>query len=290
MANLSCIYTLSDKINLQQLSEKCNLPKGVELSSDQVISSLYKIAAKRGFPAAEYEGHLDEIYNDLISDLYMHDTVYIENNEDRETYNENAEKLRFNLRLGSVLDYLRKLQVIHKFNGYYYVSKTANSITNMNQAQAFISKALRQVGLPENTLKVYPLPGGSFRVNLSNNEDLKRYDEFTSESEKRAINSITGFLQERFPALKGKIHYISVKEARELLKDNPKVDINDVNSFVKGGEVYLLEGRVTRDSAVEECLHPFVKALETSNNTLFNHLYANAVDLFPSLKGEVEIT
>lgn len=290
MANLSCIYTLSDKINLHQLSEECNLPKGVELSSDQVISSLYKIAAKRGFPAAEYEEHLDEVYNDLISDLYMHDTVYIENNEDRETYNENAEKLRFNLRLGSVLDYLRKLQVIHKFNGYYYVSKTANSVTTIQQAQALISKALRQVGLPENTLKVYTLPGGSFTVNLSNNEDLKRYDEFTSESEKQVINSIIGFLQERFPALKDKVHYISVKEAKSLLKDHPKVDINDVNSFVKEGEVYLIEGRVTRDSAVEECLHPFVKALEISNKKLFDNLYSSAIDLIPSLRGKVEVT
>lgn len=290
MTNLSCIYTLSDKINLKQLSEECNLPKGVELSNDQVISSLYRIAAKRGFPAAEYENHLDEVYDDLVSDLYMHKDVYIENDEVRNNYNENAETLRFNLRLGSVLDYLRKLNIIHKFQGSYYVSKTTNDTFTLEQAQALISKTLKQVGLPEDTLKVYSLSGSSFRVYLPNNKPLETYEEFTNESEKQAIDSITGFLQERFPALKGKIHYISVKEAKDILKDNPKIDIDDVNSFVKEGEIYLLEGRVTRDSAVEECLHPFVRALEIGNNALFNHLYASATETFPSLKGEVEIT
>jgi hypothetical protein len=59
-----------------------------------------------------------------------------------------------------------------------------------------------------------------------------------------------------------------------MMKDH---DINGIdpraNSFVMGNTVYLIKDRVSSTIAVEECLHPFIAALERSNYFLFNSLF-----------------
>ena len=89
-----------------------------------------------------------------------------------------------------------------------------------------------------------------------------------------------------FPQIQVKM--LSVGEAQTLYNSLPqwqksKVNFADVNSFYIGEVAYLIKGRVTDETAIEELLHPFIDAIKVDNPELFNSLLTEAKINFPEM-------
>lgn len=86
------------------------------------------------------------------------------------------------------------------------------------------------------------------------------------------------------------VQVVSVKQAKEILAnagDSYNVNSDQVKSFYYQGTAYLIKGRYSKDTAVEEILHPFVDALFKDNLDLFNSLYDNARKEFGDLNQNI---
>jgi hypothetical protein len=101
---------------------------------------------------------------------------------------------------------------------------------------------------------------------------------------------ILNHLNNLFPELN--IQIATIQEARNYydsldpaMKANVKFE--DVKSFYVRGKVYLVRGRVTDNTAIEEVLHPFVDALFIQNRALFDNLLKEARTNFPELNREI---
>lgn len=93
-------------------------------------------------------------------------------------------------------------------------------------------------------------------------------------------------LKRMFPQIQVKM--LSVGEAQTLYNSLPqwqksKVNFKEVNSFYVDGVAYLIKGRVTDETAIEEMLHPFIDAIKMDNPELFNSLLAEAKINFPEM-------
>lgn len=70
---------------------------------------------------------------------------------------------------------------------------------------------------------------------------------------------------------------------QDLKQQEHEVNVSRINSFVRGGVVYLVEGRATAQMGIEELLHPFVEGLSRSNRSVFLGLVLEAEKSFPEL-------
>ena len=97
-------------------------------------------------------------------------------------------------------------------------------------------------------------------------------------------------LKRLFPQVS--IKMLSVKEAEALHDSLPKwkktsAPFSEVNSFYIDGTAYLIKGRVTDETAIEEMLHPFIDAIKIDNEDLFNNLLAEAKVNFPEMSQQI---
>jgi hypothetical protein len=93
-------------------------------------------------------------------------------------------------------------------------------------------------------------------------------------------------LMRMFPQIQVKM--LSVADAETLYNSIPqwqksKVKFKEVNSFYVDGVAYLVKGRVTDETAIEEMLHPFIDAIKIDNPELFDTLLAEAKLNFPEM-------
>lgn len=93
-------------------------------------------------------------------------------------------------------------------------------------------------------------------------------------------------LMRMFPGVKVKM--LSPIEAEALYNkipksDKSKVNFKNVNSFYYNNVAYLVRGRVTDETAIEEMLHPFTDAIKMDNPELFNGLLTEAKANFPEM-------
>jgi hypothetical protein len=93
-------------------------------------------------------------------------------------------------------------------------------------------------------------------------------------------------LKRMFPQIQVKM--LSVADAQALYNSIPewqksKVNFKEVNSFYVDGVAYLVKGRVTDETAIEEMLHPFIDAIKIDNPELFNSLLEEAKINFPEM-------
>ena len=95
------------------------------------------------------------------------------------------------------------------------------------------------------------------------------------------LQNIINFLQKRFPQLV--LQWIDAEQIPNGVR-------KDANAFVKNGVVYLVRGRVTAESTIEEFLHPFLEALQQDNPTQFNILVAEAKLHYPKLWRQIQAT
>jgi len=64
--------------------------------------------------------------------------------------------------------------------------------------------------------------------------------------------------------------------SEQLVQEEHIADVNLINAFVKDGVIYMVEGRVNVDTAMQEALHPFIESLYNDNRGLFNELLRTA--------------
>lgn len=104
-------------------------------------------------------------------------------------------------------------------------------------------------------------------------------------------NQVLRHLKRMFPQIN--IAVVDVKTAENYYDTLPswqkaKVPFDKVNSFYVDGQVVLIKGRVTNETAIEEVLHPFIDAVYAENPELFKSLLEEAKKNFPVLAQEIE--
>lgn len=104
-------------------------------------------------------------------------------------------------------------------------------------------------------------------------------------------DQIIKHLKRIFPHIK--VSVINVSEAQKYYENlttsqKANVPFTDINSFYINGEVFLIKGRVTDETAIEEILHPFIDALFLDNKALFDSLLSEAKSMFPVLSQQIE--
>jgi hypothetical protein len=104
----------------------------------------------------------------------------------------------------------------------------------------------------------------------------------TNEQSKQEINAILSRLLGKFENIEYK--WISPDEINQ---QEHKVSASKINAFVKDGVIYLVEGRVTSDIALEEILHPFIELLSRTNRSLFLGLARETENLYKDIISDV---
>jgi len=205
----------------------------------------------------------------------------------------------------SVYGNLNKKRLVAKLNGKYYVVNTILGETTGSIKRAKYNVDLIQGYLKhhnfENSLN-YKLSrnGKTFEITFNNDlfnvQDIIAESPYSNEKYKDQTNvlQLVDSIVEKFPGLRVKV--MSVKESEFFLNTLPvnarpnKLDFKKVKSFYYDGLVILIKGRITKNIAIEEVLHPFVESLFLDNRELFNKLYSEAKINFPELNIQIEET
>lgn len=225
------------------------------------------------------------------------------------TFSTESDDIRFNIQteeeIYDVLDFLSKtlkdsngVSLIHKYEGEYYLSKTAfGGMSSVSVGEAYdkiqtqLEYALTRYNLPINLFNIIQgkasrritINNAALKDTIARNETLASLEgSFKSKEEYKKVKSILEFLSNK-TGLKYEI--ISQEKAKELLKSKK---IDDVNAFVQGDTCYFIEGRqLNVDIATEEMLHPFVASIRQLNPAAFKSLLRDAQRAFPRLRLEI---
>ena len=120
-----------------------------------------------------------------------------------------------------------------------------------------------------------------FLDNVTISQDLRDEIERSNDKSLATIGAMARILQQKIPQLSFK--FISPNEIPEGVDKS-------ANSFVKGNKVYLVTGRATTESTVEEFMHPIVYTIQQLNTYLFASLFKEAKKDFPKLWAEIQDT
>jgi len=195
----------------------------------------------------------------------------------------------------SVIGNLVNKKLIHMFNGNYVVN-VAYPGTQEYNAQAVkdnmtaIYKYLDINNIPTETID-FAATAKTFKVKMLNNVFTpKDILESTRAWDKPRSQKVVGHLQRMFPGITTRL--VSVKEAKRIHDNLPRWrktsgDFAKVNSFYFDKVAYLVKGRVTNETAIEEMLHPFIDAIKVDNESLFNNLLAEAKVNFPEMVQQI---
>ena len=82
-----------------------------------------------------------------------------------------------------------------------------------------------------------------------------------------------------------KVEVINLDQVKALVDEG--INAESVNAFVKGGTVYLVEGRYNGEMLIEEMLHPVVYALEQMQPEVFNNLLRELATLYPQIQQQI---
>ena len=263
------------------------------------------------------KSHLDTLYkgNDGIivdnGDIYVSfDSNQIKSATDNiGTFSTESDNIRFNIQteeeIYDVLDFLSKtlkdtngVSLIHKYEGEYYLSKTAfGGMSSVSVGEAYdkiqtqLEYALTRYNLPINLFNIIQgkasrriaINSEALKDSISRNETIASLEgSFKSKEEYNKVKSILEFLANK-TGLKYEI--IPQEKAKELLKSKK---IDNVNAFVQGDTCYFIEGRqLNVDIATEEMLHPFVASIRQLNTAAFKSLLRDAQRAFPRLRLEI---
>tara|TARA_R110000796_G_scaffold185_14_gene766 strand:+ start:3576 stop:9521 length:5946 start_codon:yes stop_codon:yes gene_type:complete len=197
----------------------------------------------------------------------------------------------------SVIENLRRKKLIHLYKGNWVVK---NSYDNswVYDAKALsdnyksILKYLEVNNIPTETVDINRTESKkTYTVKvLDNLFTPKDMLESSRDWDKPRSREVVSHLKRMFPKLK--IEMLSAKEAEKKHALLPKWKkksgpFAEVNSFVFDDVVYLIEGRTTNETLIEEMLHPFIDAIKIDNETLFNNLLAEAKINFPVMVQQI---
>ena len=195
----------------------------------------------------------------------------------------------------SVLSNLRREKIIHQFQDTYYINNSNSETREYDQTvlQNNLNRLTRYLeinNIPVDTLTI-TRTSKSYKVEVEDNmfapKDLLPGSRSWDTNRSRAV---VVHLMKMFPQIKVKM--LSVKDAEALYDTLPKWkkttgSFKDVNSFYVDGTAYLIKGRVTDETAIEEMLHPFIDAIKVDNPELFNGLLSEAKKNFPEMVQQI---
>ena len=206
----------------------------------------------------------------------------------------------------SVLNNLKDKKLISMYEGEWYINRTvrdspitigkpfgrpeaSRQIADLNKLK--VQRLLDFWNIPQETVSIQRTKN-TYRVSINDNMFTKR-DVIAQDNNKdhTHVLDILQHMSSLFPQLN--IQVVSVKEAEEyyntLTEEQTKgIKFNQINSYYVRGNVMIIKGRVTPETAIEEVLHPFVDAVYLEKNDLFKGLLSEAKKMFPQL--DIEIT
>ena len=195
----------------------------------------------------------------------------------------------------SLLRNLANKNIISKYNNRWYVNVTVPGVekgspTNLKNNVGRLQNYLRNQNLA-NAVSL-KRTANTYEVIVNNDMFTKRdliADRSNQDSTK--IVEVLNHLNNLFPQVK--VRYMTPGEAKTAYASLPKtskrkVQFKDIKSFYYKGNAVIIKGRVTKDTAVEEVLHPFVDALYKSNGKLFSNMLSEAKKNFPELAQQIE--
>jgi hypothetical protein len=195
----------------------------------------------------------------------------------------------------SVLNNLGREKIIHKYQNVYFINNSNPETfrydeTFLNNNYNRLIRYLEINNIPLDSVKITRTPK-SYKVEIKNDiftpKDLLQKSRSWDTNRSRAV---VGHLAKMFPQIKVKL--LSISEAETLYETIPQwkkttANFSEVNSFYVDGTAYLIDGRVTDETAIEEMLHPFIDAINVDNPELFNSLLAEAKINFPEMVQEI---
>jgi len=196
----------------------------------------------------------------------------------------------------SLLNNLRRLSIIHSFQGTYYLNNTdrdslqpSTELVESNKRR--LEKYLEINNIPAEAVQIIKTPK-TYRVVVDSTVfSPKDILESSRAWDKPRSRHVIMHLMKLIPGLN--VSMKSVSEAEKLYDGIPqwrksKVPFDQINSFYVENNVILIKGRVTDETAIEEVLHPFIESVRISNIGLFEGLLAEAGKTFPEMKQQID--
>jgi len=196
----------------------------------------------------------------------------------------------------SLLTNLRRERIGSMYQGTFFVNNSNPATREYDEM--FLSSNLKRLkrylkinNLSEDVVTITRTPK-SYKVEV--NEDLFTGRDMLPASrswDTPRARAVVMHLKRMFPQIG--IKMLSVAEGREFYDSLPdwkknNVKFKQVKSFYVDGVAYLIKGRVTDETAIEEILHPFVDAIKMENEGLFNSLLGEATSNFPEMVQQIE--
>jgi primosomal protein N'' len=256
---------------------------------------------------SEYQDLRQEFKNDIVVDSIISKWQAFKNTDEYPTVQEAKEYLNdaqvaFSLKTkdfaDALLNNLSRKGLISWSNKYetYFVNNTRGEETVGNEASLeanlrSIYRYLEFNNIPKESVSLQKT-NKSYKISIQDTVfSPKDILPKTRNAAGTHTNSVLAHLKRMFPQIR--VAVVNVMEAENYYDSLPswqkaKVPFNKVNSFYVDGQVVLIRGRVTNETAIEEVLHPFVDALFAENPSLFQSLLDEAKKNFPVLAQEIE--
>ncbi len=197
-----------------------------------------------------------------------------------------AESLLNNLREKKLIHTEFGLNLINASNpNVFYTERVADPLV-VEDNKRKIEKYLEANNIPLDAVSILKT-NKTYKVTVDQNVFTSKdiLESSRSWDTPRAL-AVVMHLRRMFPQIQVKM--LSVADAQARYNSIPqwqksKVNFKDVNSFYVDNVAYLVKGRVTDETAIEEILHPFTDAIKMDNPKLFNGLLAEAKINFPEM-------
>jgi hypothetical protein len=253
---------------------------------------------------AEYKA-LQEVYNSEIATNNIINSWQDANNtevfptvveaQQFAKYNKVAFSLKQKKFAESLLNNLREQKLIHTEFGLNLINVTNPNLfytdrvydrTVVESNRDKIIQYLRTNNIPLDAVSI-TATNKTYKITVNQNmftpKDMLESSRSWDTPRARAV---VMHLKRMFPQIQ--VQMLSVSDAEILYNSIPqwqksKVNFKDINSFYVDGVAYLIKGRVTDETAIEEMLHPFIDAIKVDNEDLFNSLLAEAKINFPEM-------
>jgi len=191
----------------------------------------------------------------------------------------------------SIIENLKRKKLIHLYKGNYLVKNSFDNSRVYDESALSsnyrkIDSYLRINNISSESADMERTPK-SYKFIVYNNSFTPK-DMLPSSrqwNEPRSLDVVL-HLKRMFPQVNYEM--VSEEEAQIIHNKIPEEyrttsPFSEIKSFYVNGVAYLIRGRVTNETAIEEMLHPFTDAIKAENPVLFNNLLAEAKVNFPEM-------
>ena len=191
----------------------------------------------------------------------------------------------------TIIENLKRKKLIHLYKGNYLVKNSYDNSRFYDESALsanykIITRYLKTNKIPSKSAYLERTPK-SYKLIVSDKvftpEDMQPSSRDWNEP--RSLDVVM-HLKRMFPGVNYKM--VSEQEAEVIHNEIPEEyrtsgPFSEVKSFYVNRVAYLIRGRVTNATAIEEMLHPFTDAIKVENPTLFDNLLAEAEVNFPEM-------